>query len=61
MSSPINKAVVKRMALDIATKERPVVGFTRVSAEFLEHVESVVRTTIVTRVRQQPSKGVTLR
>lgn len=61
MSSPINKTVVKRMALNIAQKERPAVGFTRVSAEFIEAAESCVRNFIIARVRQQPSKGVTIR
>jgi len=59
MSSLLNRAKVRRLALDAAKASRSH-PFERVGREFLDHIEGVVRTAVVTRVKQAPSKGKTL-
>lgn len=59
MSSMINRAAVKRAALDFATAHRGG-KFTRVSASFLDDIEDHVRTYIRAMVRAHPSVGKTL-
>lgn len=60
MASLINKARVRQIALELAKKERPAWGPTRVSHNFLAVVEAQVRIFVAERVRQHPSKGKTL-
>jgi len=48
------------MALSVAAKDRPHVGFTRVGKSFIEMVEAAARAAIISRVRQHPSRGKTL-
>lgn len=59
----INKAAVRRFALDTLKAERPHLAekFTRVGSEFFDAVESSVRNTIRGRIATQPSTGKTLR
>ncbi len=57
--SLINKAQVKRKALEVATAERSH-KFTRVSQQFIDDIEATVRNAIVTKVKATPSKGKTL-
>lgn len=61
MSSLLNKAKVRALALSVAAKERPAAGFTRVGSDFLEAIESTVRIAITNRIKQHPSKGITLK
>lgn len=60
MNRITRRTVIKRMALSVAAKERPHVGFTRVSKSFIEMVEAAARAAIISRVRQHPSRGKTL-
>ena len=60
MSSLINRAAVKRLALAhvAANRAHP---YTRVSKEFLDRIEARLRGIIHTEAVNQPSKGTTLR
>jgi hypothetical protein len=58
---PINKANVRRLALEYARTLRPVCGFTRVSESFVSAILYDTLTTIKDRVQRHPSRGVTLR
>lgn len=55
----INRAACKKRALEIAQMRawKP----TRVSAEFLNRIESQLRNIIVSEVQSHPSKGKTLK
>jgi hypothetical protein len=55
----INKAHVKKFALDYAKAQRGE-RFERVSAQFLEEVNAAVINTIRSKVQRHPSKGKTL-
>lgn len=55
----INRARVKRTALDIAGCSRAQ-GFTRVGASFLHRIEQATRNAIRHEVAIHPSKGKTL-
>jgi spore maturation protein CgeB len=58
MSSLLNRTKIKQLALEAAKTRHH--QFTRVSSEFVDHIESVVRSAVVKRVAQAPSKGKTL-
>lgn len=58
MSLLINKAAVKKFALEIAKLRYH--KFTRVSQQFLDDMDALVRTAIRNRVAGAPSKGQTL-
>ena len=58
--SLLNKKAVKNLALFFAEQLRPSAGFTRVSSEFINAVESLVRNAIRDRVFSHPSRGKTL-
>lgn len=56
----LNRARVKRSALEIAAQIRPANKFTRVGMSFIERIEAKVRAAIREEVRIHPSKGKTL-
>ena len=56
--SLLNKAATKKFILDKASKDRP--KFTRVSAEFLDHLDMRVRMCVEQTLRQHPSRGTTV-
>jgi uncharacterized protein YigE (DUF2233 family) len=58
VQSLINKAGVKKFALEVA-KQR-FHKFSRVSKEFLDDMDAILRGTIRARVNGAPSKGKTL-
>ena len=58
-TSIINRAAVKRLALDMARKRAH--KFTRVSEEFLNTTEAQLRLNISRRIESHPSKGKTLK
>jgi hypothetical protein len=59
ISRVINRAYVKQWALDYARSNRSH-PFTRVSAEFLDAIESATKAAIRDRILRHPSKGKTL-
>ena len=59
-SSVINRAYVKRWALDYASTNRSQ-PFTRVSDDFLNAVEANTKAFIRDRINRAPSRGVTLK
>ena len=59
MASLLNKTHVKKFALDYANANRAH-KFERVSAQFIEEIESQLRLVIAGRVQSHPSKGKTL-
>lgn len=60
MNNLINRAAVKRMALQFAADTRAQ-KFTRVSKSFLDDAEAALNAHIRAKVAAMPSKGVTLR
>lgn len=64
MSSLITKSKVKRLALDLAADTRRLADgsprFTRVSRDFLEHIEAQVRVLVTAKVHSLPSLGRTI-
>lgn len=56
----LNRARVKRTALELAAQIRPANHFTRVGMSFIERIEAKVRAAIREEVRIHPSKGKTL-
>lgn len=60
-SHVINRAYVRQWALEYAKDKRPFVGFTRVSEEFLNAVESATKAFIRDRIERHPTKGRTLK
>lgn len=61
MASILNKSAVKKAALDAAEKLRPAVGFTRVSREFINRMESILLNRIRAEVQALPSVGKTIK
>lgn len=59
--SHICKSKVRQTALEQAGALRPFNKFERVSEEFYDFIEATVRNAIVSRVKGQPSKGITLK
>jgi len=57
--SLINRAKVKRIALEIAAVERSH-KFTRVSKDFLDNVEAELKNVIRSKIKALPSKGKTI-
>jgi len=60
MNHLINSKAVKELALAVSKHERNG-RFTRVSAEFLQHINEQVRVIVTGRVKRHPSLGVTLK
>lgn len=59
ISSVINRAEVKRKALELADMTRGQ-GWTRVGKSFLDRIEARTRAAIAEEVRIHPSRGKTL-
>jgi hypothetical protein len=59
MPSLINRTLVKKLLLDTA-KDTKYKQFTRVSKDTLDELEAHLRLAVIRRVRDTPSKGVTL-
>lgn len=59
--SLLNKTNVRAFALAEAKRQRPAAGFTRVSKEFLDRVESTLRAHIAAKIHGQPSNGKTIK
>lgn len=60
-SRVINRAYVRRWALDYAKYKRPFVGFGYVSEDFLNAVEAATKAFIRDRVERHPTRGKTLK
>lgn len=56
----LNRQAVREFILETAKKQRPFNKFSRVSEETLVAINAQLRVLIVGRVKQAPSKGVTL-
>ena len=56
----INRAAVKKFALEVASVHRGAQGFNRVSAKFLDAIGIHVRALVVSKVKAHPSRGKTL-
>ena len=56
----LNRARVKRTALELAAKLRPANKFSRVGMSFIERIEARVRDAVRSEVQSHPSKGKTL-
>ncbi len=59
--SLLNKTNVRAFALAEAKRQRPAVGFTRVSEEFFKEIEGALRNSIWYRIYCQPSIGKTIK
>lgn len=56
----LNQARVKRLALDIARRQRTH-KFTRVSQEFIQRIDASLKVLIVREINALPSKGRTIK
>lgn len=61
MSKLTSPSAVRRYALATADRIRPAAGFTRVSQDFLDRLESATRVWILDEIHRQPSNGKTIK
>lgn len=59
MTTLLNKAKVKKLALRIASEQRAH-KFTRVSPKFLDRIEALVYAAVLNEIRRLPSVGKTI-
>lgn len=59
--SLLNRSAVKKAILELIKKERPHLGFTRVSAEAYPHYEAILRNAIKKDIQAHPSVGKTFK
>lgn len=58
--SLLNRAALRRRALELAAEHRPSWGATRVSRRFLDQLEADLRAMLLARIQRAPSRGETL-
>lgn len=59
--SVVNRTALRHLTLGLAARLRPAVGFTRVSTEFIQRMESWLRLKVSQEIMALPSKGKTIR